>query len=490
MSRKLASGFLVAYLLVALAAPVMVWAQEPGEGSTGTEAEVPAAAAAPMASLESVAADLKARSVEMDTIWVLVTAFLVFWMQAGFAFVETGLTRAKNTVNILMKNLLDFCFATVGYWFIGFGVMFGAGSDWFGTSGFLLHDIGNTFDSLSWTPVDLDTKFFFQLVFAGTAATIVSGAMAERTQFASYLVYSFLISAIIYPIAGHWIWGGGWLSTLGSTSLTGGAAFRDFAGSTVVHSIGGWLALLGALFLGPRLGRFSKDGKPNNIPGHSISMVTLGVFILWLGWFGFNPGSQLAAVGSSADAIALVAANTNLAAAAGALVAMAVVWARSKKPDLAMTLNGALAGLVAITAPCAWVTPAASLIIGAVGGGVVVFGTLLLERLKIDDPVGAVPVHLMNGVWGTLAVGLFAADTGLLTTGQAGQLIAQLIGIVAVGAWCLVTGTAMFWAIKRVTGLRVSREEELRGLDIHEHGAEAYPADPQSDLAAALAGGD
>jgi len=423
----------------------------------------------------------------LNTVWVLVTAALVFFMQAGFAFVEAGLTRAKNTVNILFKNVMDFTFATLAFWAIGYAFMFGADlGGLIGTSGFLLDP--STAGDVAGLPVL--AFWFFQLVFAGTAATIVSGAMAERTQFASYLVYSFLISAIIYPIAGHWIWGGGWLSTLGSTSLTGGAAFRDFAGSTVVHSIGGWLALLGALFLGPRLGRFSKDGKPNNIPGHSISMVTLGVFILWLGWFGFNPGSQLAAVGSSADAIALVAANTNLAAAAGALVAMAVVWARSKKPDLAMTLNGALAGLVAITAPCAWVTPAASLIIGAVGGGVVVFGTLLLERLKIDDPVGAVPVHLMNGVWGTLAVGLFAADTGLLTTGQAGQLIAQLIGIVAVGAWCLVTGTAMFWAIKRVTGLRVSREEELRGLDIHEHGAEAYPADPQSDLAAALAGGD
>jgi len=327
--------------------------------------------------------------------------------------------------------------------------------------------------------------WLFQLVFAGTAATIVSGAMAERTMFVAYLAYSFVISAIIYPIAGHWIWGGGWLSTLGTLGFTGGANFRDFAGSTVVHSIGGWLALTGAMFLGPRLGRFNKDGTAKAIPGHSISLATLGVFILWLGWFGFNPGSQLAASGTNADAIALVAANTNIAAAAGALAAMIVAWVITKKPDLATTLNGALAGLVAITAPCAWVTPAASILIGAVGGVLVVLGALALEKVKVDDPVGAVPVHLVCGIWGTLAVGLFATDNGLLTTGQAGQLIAQAVGIVAVAAWCLTTGAMMFFAIKRVAGLRVSREEELKGLDIHEHGAEAYPGDVLGELAGA-----
>jgi Amt family ammonium transporter len=423
----------------------------------------------------------------VNTVWVLVAAALVFFMQAGFAFVEAGLTRAKNTVNILFKNVMDFTVATLGFWAIGYAFMFGASAGGFiGTSGFLLDPAGAA--DVAGLPVM--AFWFFQLVFAGTAATIVSGAMAERTQFVSYLIYSFVISALIYPIAGHWIWGGGWLSGLGASGLTGGQAFRDFAGSTVVHSVGGWLALLGALFLGPRLGRFAKDGSPRAIPGHSISMVTLGVFILWLGWFGFNPGSQLAIAGSNADAVALVMANTNLAAAAGAAAAMAVVWVRSKKPDLAMTLNGALAGLVAITAPCAWVTPLAALLIGAVGGVLVVVGALLLERARIDDPVGAVPVHLVNGIWGTLAVGLFATDSGLFTTGHAGQLVAQFIGVLAVGVWCLGTGGVMFWALKRATGLRVSREEELRGLDIHEHGAEAYPADPQGDLAHALAGGD
>jgi Amt family ammonium transporter len=247
---------------------------------------------------------------------------------------------------------------------------------------------------------------------------------------------------------------------------------------------------VGALYLGPRLGRFGKDGTPKTIPGHSISLVTLGVFILWLGWFGFNPGSQLAAHGANADAIALVAANTTIAAAAGGLVALAISWARGRKPDLTWTLNGVLAGLVAITAPCAWVSPAASIIIGAVGGGLVIYAAVLLEKLKIDDPVGAVPVHLANGVWGTLAVGLFALDTGLFTTGQAGQLVAQLVGVLAVGAWCLATGSLMFLGIKATVGLRVSREEEIKGLDYHEHGAEAYPGDILSDLAGAASGAD
>jgi Amt family ammonium transporter len=299
--------------------------------------------------------------------------------------------------------------------------------------------------------------------------------MAERTKFSSYLIYSFFISAIIYPVAGHWIWGAGWLWT-----LPFGAGFRDFAGSTVVHSIGGWLALVGAISLGPRLGRFTKDGKPIAIPGHSISLTVLGVFILWLGWFGFNPGSQLAIHGGNADAVALVAVNTNLAAAAGGLVAMVVAWLFvTKKPDLPTTLNGVLAGLVAITAPCAYVTPGYAILIGAVGGVIVVYGAILLERLKIDDPVSAVPVHLMNGVWGTLAIGIFATENGVtgLVAGNASQILAQLIGVAAVGVWCVATGTILFGAIKVVTGLRVSREEEIKGLDIEEHGTEAYPRD-------------
>ena len=410
----------------------------------------------------------------VNTVWVLVTAFLVFWMQAGFALVEAGLTRAKNTVNILFKNVIDFVFATLAFWGIGYAFMFGADRGGLvGASHFFINPSGA--EDVAGLP--LLAFWFFQLVFAGTAATIVSGAMAERTRFVAYLVFSFLISAVIYPIAGHWIWGGGWLATLGDLSFTGGASFRDFAGSTVVHSVGGWLALIGALTLGPRLGRFANDGAPRSIPGHSISLATLGIFILWLGWFGFNPGSQLAATGPNADLIALVAVNTNLAAVAGAIATLILIWRITGKPDLAATLNGVLAGLVAITAPCAFVSPLASIIIGAVGGVLVVYGTLLLEKLKIDDPVGAVPVHLVNGIWGTLAVGLFAADNGLFTTGMSGQLLAQITGVLAVGAWCVTTGYLLFSGIQATIGLRVSQEEELKGLDYHEHGADAYPGD-------------
>jgi len=418
----------------------------------------------------------------LNTVWVLLAAFLVFFMQAGFAFVEAGLTRSKNTVNILFKNIIDFVFATLAFWAIGYAFMFGVSAGGFiGTSGFLLDPTGA--GDVFGLPVL--AFWLFQLVFAGTAATIVSGAMAERTQFVSYLVYSFVVSAVIYPIAGHWLWGGGWLSTLADLGFTDGASFRDFAGSTIVHSVGGWIALVGTLFLGPRLGRFAKDGKPKSIPGHSVSLATLGVFILWLGWFGFNPGSQLAAAGGNADAIALIAANTNIAAAGGALAALITAWSLTRKPDLGQTLNGVLAGLVAITAPCAWVTPAASILIGAVGGVLVVLGAFWLERARIDDPVSAVPIHLMAGVWGTLAVGLFATDTGLFYTGSAGQLIAQIVGAVAFAVWCLATSALMFAGIKATVGLRVSREEELKGLDHHEHGAEAYPGDALSDLARA-----
>ena len=416
----------------------------------------------------------------LNTVWVLLTAFLVFWMQAGFAFVEAGLTRSKNTTNILFKNLIDFVFATLAFWAFGYAFMYGStASGWIGTSGFFVDaSLGDV------VGVPVLAFWFFQLVFAGTAATIVSGAMAERTKFSSYLIYSFVISAIIYPIAGHWIWGGGWLWT-----LPFGVGFRDFAGSTVVHSIGGWLALIGALALGPRLGRFTKDGKSIAIRGHSISMVVLGVFILWLGWFGFNPGSQLAIHGGNADVVALVAVNTNLAAAAGGLVAMVITWLFvTKKPDLSTTLNGVLAGLVAITAPCAYVTPVYSILIGAIGGVIVVYGAILLEKLKIDDPVSAVPVHLMNGVWGTLAIGIFATENGVtgLVAGNPGQLLAQLIGVAAVGVWSVATGVVLFYGILKATvGLRVSREEEVKGLDIEEHGTEAYPNDAVGALGVA-----
>jgi len=413
----------------------------------------------------------------LDTAWLLITGFLVFWMQAGFALVEAGLTRSKNTTNILFKNLIDFVFASLAFWAIGYAFMYGSSAAGFiGTSSFFI----SGGEDVVGLPVL--AFWFFQLVFAGTAATIVSGAMAERTKFSAYLIYSFFITAIIYPIAGHWVWGGGWLWT-----LPFGDGFRDFAGSTVVHSVGGWLALIGAIVLGPRLGRFTKDGKAVAIPGHSITLATLGVFILWLGWFGFNPGSQLAISGSNADAVALVTVNTNLAAAAGALVAMVVSWLFvAKKPDLPTALNGGLAGLVAITAPCAYVTPGYSVIIGAVGGVIVVFGTVWLENLKIDDPVGAVPVHLFNGAWGTLAIGIFGTEgIGSLITGDPGQFVAQLIGVMAVGAWCLATGSALFLTIKAINGLRVSREEEIQGLDILEHGSSAYTEDVVGSLAAA-----
>jgi Amt family ammonium transporter len=420
--------------------------------------------------LESNAAAIAEKGVIMDTVWTLLTAVLVFFMQAGFAMVETGFTRAKNAGNILMKNLMDFCFGTVAFWAVGFGVMFGAGNALFGTGGFFLKDAGETFASLSWTTVPLECKYFFQLVFAATAATIVSGAMAERTKFIAYIIYSIVISAVIYPVSGHWIWGGGWLAKLG---------MWDFAGSTVVHSVGGWIALVGALMLGPRLGKYNPDGSSNAIPGHSLPLSTLGVFILWLGWFGFNPGSTMAANTS----IAHIATTTNMAAAVGAIGAMMTSWIMFGKSDISMSLNGALAGLVAITAPCAFVSVGSSFWIGLVAGILVVFSVIFIDKvLHVDDPVGAISVHAVNGAWGTIALGLFAQDmfspgttgNGFFFGGGMKLLTAQLIGVVSVFAWCMVTGLVLFAIIRAVVGLRVSREEELRGLDIDEHGMEAY----------------
>ncbi len=413
----------------------------------------------------------------IDTMWLLVAAFLVFFMQAGFALVEAGLTRAKNASNIMMKNLMDFVMGSLAYWAIGYGLMFGSvSSGFFGTDNFLLGsggaDVGTTPQLAFW---------LFQLVFAGTAATIVSGAMAERTKFSGYLIYSIVISALIYPIFGHWVWGTGWLWTLGdSTGLLPDGGFRDFAGSTVVHSVGGWAALMGTLALGPRLGRFNADGSPNAIPGHSVTLFGLGVFILWLGWFGFNPGSQLAMYGSNADAVALVAANTNLAAAAGAASAVIYGYITTKRANVGAGFNGVLGGLVGITAPCAFVTPVDAVIIGLVAGVLVMVFGKVLESLKIDDPVGAIPVHLVAGAWGTLAVGIFSSlngVTGLLHGGGLGQLIIQLIGVLACGAWTALTTGILFFAIKKTIGLRVSAEEEIQGLDAMEHGAVAYPQD-------------
>jgi Amt family ammonium transporter len=415
--------------------------------------------------------------VAMNTMWLLITAFMVFFMQAGFALVEAGFTRSKNTVNILMKNLMDFAIAALVFWAIGWGFAYGTSAGGFiGTDQFFL---GNATEAGS---VPTLASWLFQVVFAGTAATIVSGAMAERTKFNAYLIYSFIVSLIIYPVVVHWVWSGsGWLNTY-SANTTDSWGFTDFAGSTVVHSVGGWVALIGALILGPRMGKYGPDGKARAIPGHNMALGALGVFILWFGWYGFNPGSQLALSSQTdADAVALVAVTTTLAAAAGAVGAMFTTWFRSGKPDLGMSLNGVLAGLVAITAPCAYVTPGAAAIIGLLAGPLVVFGADLLDALKIDDPVGAVPVHLMCGIWGTLALGLFASiegntgTVGLFYGGGATLLMAQLVGVLSVGGWTVACAVVMFLAIKAVVGLRVSPEEEEAGLDVGEHGASAYP---------------
>ncbi len=404
---------------------------------------------------------IESTSIALDTVWTLMAAFLVFFMQAGFAMVEAGFTRAKNAGNIIMKNLMDFAAGSLIYWLFGFAVMFGVDrAGLFGTTGFAMTD-GFAHLGLS---IPIWAFLLFQTVFAATAATIVSGAMAERTKFLSYLIYSVVISAVIYPIVGHWIWGGGWLSELGMI---------DFAGSTVVHSVGGWAALVGAYLIGPRIGKYNKDGKSNAIPGHSITIGALGVFILWFGWFGFNPGSTVAGTDPS---IAIIAVTTNLAAAAGAVGAMLVSWVKYKKPDVTMTLNGALAGLVAITAGCASVSAGGAACIGVMAGILVVYSVEFIDKvLKIDDPVGAVSVHGVCGTFGTAAVGLFAVEGGVLYGGGVNLLGIQLIGIASVFAWIILTSFVLFKVVKKTVGLRVTNEEEESGLDIGEHGIEAYP---------------
>ena len=396
----------------------------------------------------------------INIVWTCIAAFLVFFMQAGFAMVEAGFTRAKNAVNILMKNLMDFSIGTIAFFLIGFGLMFGKTNGLFGTTLFGLSGVEPGYD-WNWT------FLIFQTVFAATAATIVSGAMAERTKFFGYLIYSFFITLLIYPVFGSWAWGGlldgaGWLENRG---------FLDFAGSTVVHSVGGWLALAGAVVLGPRLGKYGRDRKPKAILGHNIPLAALGVFILWFGWFGFNPGSTTTGDGS----IGYIAVTTNIAAAAGAIVAMLVAWLIMKKPDASMTLNGALAGLVSITASCDAVSPISALVIGAVGGVLVVSSVLFIDHiLKVDDPVGAVSVHGVCGAWGTLAVGLFNMETGLLYGGGIKQLGVQALGVGTAFLWAFGFGMVLFTAINKTIGLRVTAEEELKGLDIGEHGMEAY----------------
>ncbi|MDP6545479.1 MAG: ammonium transporter [Phycisphaerae bacterium] len=405
----------------------------------------------------------------IDTLWVLMAAFFVFFMQAGFGMVEAGFIRSKNTCNILTKNFVDYCSASIMFFLVGYAFMFGSGNGFIGWDGFALGGGAAGADGSASVADNLPIWAFwlFQAAFCGAAATIVAGGMAGRMKFPAYLLYTVVISGLVYPIVGHWIWGGGWLSEMG---------FHDFAGSTVVHATGGCAALVGTILLGPRLGKY-RAGKVKAILGHSIPLASLGVFILWFGWFGFNPGSTLGISGGNTNTAAMVAMNTNLSAAAGALSAMVTIWIFAGKPDLGMTMNGCLAGLVAITAPCAVVSPVASLIIGAIGGVIVVLGTLLLDRIRVDDPVGAFPVHGMNGIWGTLSIGLFANTddfTGLFYGGGAKLLGVQALGTFAVAAFVMVSMGIVFVAIKYTIGLRVSKDEELRGLDIGEHGMEAY----------------
>lgn len=453
--------------------------------------------------MQSLTDNASQMRIGLDTMWVLVAGMLVFFMNAGFGLVESGLCRAKNCTNILAKNFIVFAASTLSFWAIGWGLMFGDGNSWVGTQGlFFLSGADNSpalgeayaamnpfstevysgvYSAINWTPVPLSAKFFFQLVFAGTAATIVSGAVAERIKFGSFLIFSFLLVAFVYPVSGHWIWGGGFLQV---------GNFRDFAGSTVVHSVGGWAALAGVIALGPRIGKF-RDGKVNPIPGHSLTSAALGVLILWLGWFGFNPGSTMSVGNGYAVAHVLVA--TNLGACTGALAALATAWCLLGKPDLSMILNGCLAGLVAVTAPCAFVTFTSAAIIGAVGGVLVVLAVLGFDKLKLDDPVGALAVHLVNGVWGTLALGLFwdeaiTANVAALpptlaegeTWGRMQQTMVQLKGIGCTAAFVFPVSLVVWFALKFTLGIRVKPEEEIEGLDIGEHGNMCYPDFVQS----------
>ncbi len=492
MKRIIGISIIMLCLLCAAAAPALA-AETPGQASPALSqpaapaaaAPVPAAAPAPAAPVTKKALDdLKSSmQVGVDTAWVLFTAFLVFFMNLGFAMVESGLCRAKNTVNILAKNFIVFAIASASFWFMGWGLMFGNGNPFMGLEGlFFAGGADNSpamgeaykgaYTALNWSGVPHWAKFFFQLVFAGTAATIVSGAVAERIKFPSFIFFSFILVGIMYPITGHWIWGGGFLQSLG---------MFDFAGSTVVHSVGGWSALAGVILLGSRTGKFRADGSVNPIFGHSMSMVTLGGLVLWFGWFGFNPGSTMG-VGDG-SAISHIAVTTNTAAAMAILSSTLVSWLIQKKPDLSMIVNGALAGLVAVTAPCAFVSVGSSAVIGLIAGVLVVFAVLMFDKLKLDDPVGALSVHLVNGIFGTLAVGLFAQDkitgtatgNGLFFGGGFKLLIAQAAGVVAVGVFTFIVAFAVWYVIKMVMGLRVSVEEEIAGLDIGEHGTKAYP---------------
>lgn len=401
---------------------------------------------------------IKELATSLDTVWVLLAAMLVFIMQAGFAMVEAGFARTKNTANILMKNLLDFSVGSLVFWALGFGIMFGAGKI-----------IGNIdlFGMAGWAGEIPNAAFLvFQTMFCATAATIVSGAVAERTKFSAYLIYSFLISAIVYPISGHWVWGGGWLADMG---------FHDFAGSAVVHSLGGWCAMIGAWVVGPRIGKY-KNNKIRAIPGHSLTIAALGVFILWFGWFGFNPGSQLAA-STLTDRLSIshVFLTTNLAAAAGGATTLIIAWIKYGKPTLSLSLNGVLAGLVGVTAGCDLVSAGGAVAIGAICGTAMLFAVELFDRvLKIDDPVGAISVHGVCGTLGTILTGLFAVENGLLYTGEASFFGVQVLGAFVMMAWALIMALIIFKGIHKTIGMRVDKRIEEEGLDIYEHGETAY----------------
>jgi Amt family ammonium transporter len=442
-----------------------------------------------------------------DTVWVLVCGMLVFFMNLGFGCVESGFARAKNCVNILSKNFIVFAATAIAYWLIGWDLMFGSGDGaWIGNSGtwavgsFLGDEARAALDNspamgdqykgvygaINWANIPLWAKFFFQLVFAGTAATIVSGAVAERIKYHSFILFSFLMAIVIYPVTGHWIWGSGYLAKQWN--------FWDFAGCAAVHSVGGWAALTGAIILGPRIGKYGPDGKPRGLPGHNMTAAFIGCLVLWFGWFGFNPGSTLGVAGDGGALAAQVAVNTNSAAAAATLTATLTAWLLLGKPDIGMTLNGCLAGLVGITASAAYTDVGCSLIIGAIAGVLVVFSVLFFDRIKVDDPVGATSVHLVCGVFGTLCVGLFTKSdlstsvltgpfgtaacggpyAGLFFGGGTKQLVAQLVGVAAVGAYVVVVSSVCWLIIKAVFGLRVSPHEEIEGLDMGEHGNEAY----------------
>ncbi len=474
VSRKVPMTVLATLALSLLSC--IAYAAEP-QAAVGTVEQ--ALAAAKQAS--EAAANLK---VSMDTVWVMVAAFLVFFMNLGFAMVESGLARAKNCVNILAKNFIVFAVSALGFLVIGWGLMFGDGNGFIGTHGlWMVSGLDNSpamgdayqgvYGSIAWAGVPLWAKFFFQLVFCGTAATIVSGAVAERIKFGSFIVFSLLLTAVVYPIVGHLIWGGGWLASQG---------MLDFAGSSVVHSVGGWAALAGIIVLGPRRGKYGPGGKITPIQGHNMTSVTLGGLVLWFGWFGFNPGSTMAADGAS---IAHIAVTTNTAAAAATITAALTAWLLLGKPDLSMIVNGTLAGLVAITAPCAFVSVTSSLIIGAIAGVFVVFAVIFFDKRRLDDPVGALSVHLANGIFGTIAVGLFANPTvapcasvvkkGLLLGGGMAQLTPQLVALALVGVITFALSLVFWYAIKATIGVRVTEEEEIEGLDVGEHGMEAYP---------------